>query len=48
MKDKLAKEKAVSTGLKSELEMPALKVQMIIVDVVLSAMAELMEEYKRG
>ena len=48
MKDELVKEKAVSTGLKSELEMAALKVQMIVVDAVLSARAELMEEYKRG
>ena len=43
-KDELAKEKAMSTGLKSELETTALKVQMIAVDVVLSARAELMEE----
>ena len=48
MKEELEKEKVVSTGLKSELEMVALKVKIIVVDAVLSAKAELMGEYKRG
>ena len=42
------KDELVSAGLKSELEMAALKVQTIAVDVVLSARAELMGEFKRG
>ena len=41
-------EKAVSAGLKTELETAALKVQTIAVDVVLSVRAELMGEFKRG
>ena len=41
-------EKAVSAGLRSELETAELKVQTIAVDAVLSARAELMGEYKRG
>ena len=48
VKDELAKEKVVSIGLKFELEEATLKVQTIVVDFVLSARAELMEEYKRG
>ena len=48
VRDELASEKAVSAGLKSELEVAALKVQAIAVDAVLSARAELMGEYKRG
>ena len=48
VQDELVSEKAVSAGLKTELEMVALKVQTIAVDVVLSARAELMGEFKRG
>ena len=48
VRDELASEKAMSTGLKTELEMAALKVQTIAVDVVLSRRAELMGEFKRG
>ena len=48
VKEELVKEKAMSTSLKFELEATALKVQTIAVDVVLSAKAELMGEYKRG
>ena len=40
--------KDMSASLKSELEMAALKVQTIAVDVVLSARAALMEEFKKG
>ena len=47
MRYELASEKAVSAGLKSELETAVLKVQTIVVDVVLSARAELMGEFKR-
>ena len=48
MRDELVSEKAVSAGLKTELETTALKVQTIAVDTVLSARAELMGECKRG
>ena len=48
MKDELVSERAMSTGLKSELEMATLKVQTIVVDAVLSTRAELMGEFKRG
>ena len=48
MKEELEKEKVVITGLKSELEMATLKVQTIAVDVVLSARAELIGEFKIG
>ena len=48
MTEELEKEKAVSTGLKSELETATLKMQNILMDFVLSARAELMGEYKRG
>ena len=48
VKDELASEKAVSAGLKTELEAAALKVQTITVDVVLSTRAELMGKFKRG
>ena len=47
-RDKQTSEKAVSAGLKAELETAAEKIQTIAVDVVLSARAELMGEYKRG
>ena len=48
VRDELAGEKAVSTGLKVELETAAERVQTIVVDAVLSARAELMGEFKRG
>ena len=48
MRDELDGEKAVSAGLRAELEMAAEKVQTIAVDAVLSAWAELMGEFKRG
>ena len=48
VRDELAGEKAVSAGLKVELETAAERVQTIAVDVVLSARAELMGEFKRG
>ena len=48
MRDELVSEKAVSAGLKSELETATLKVQTIVVDVVLSTRAKLMGEFKRG
>ena len=48
MKEELVSEMAVSAGLKSELEMATLKVQTIAVDVVLSARAELIGEFKIG
>ena len=48
MRDELASEKAVSAGLKTELETVALKVQTIVVDAVLSERVELMGEFKRG
>ena len=48
VRDELVSEKAVSAGLKTELETAALKVQTIAVDSVLSVRAELMGEYKRG
>ena len=48
VRDELVSEKAVSAGLKTELEMVALKVQTIVVDVVLSMRTELMGEFKRG
>ena len=48
VKDKLAKQKIENASLKSELETATLKVQTITVDVLLSARAELMEEFKRG
>jgi chromosome segregation ATPase len=44
----LAKEKAVNSGLREELESVTLKAQTIAVDAVLSARAELMEEFKKG
>ena len=44
----LTGEKAVSAGLRAELEEAAEKVQTIAVDAVLSARAELMGEFKRG
>ena len=44
----MVSERAVSAGLKSELETAALKVQTIVVDFVLSARAELMGKFKRG
>ena len=44
----MAKEKADNSGLREELEAALLKVQSIAVDAVLSARAELMEEFKRG
>ena len=48
VKDELAKEKAKNANLKVELETTVLKVQTIVVDAVLSARAELMEEFKKG
>ena len=48
VRDELAGEKAVSAGLKVELETTAERVQTIAVDAVLSARAELMGEFKRG
>ena len=48
VKDKLAKEKAENASLKAELETAVLKVQTIVVDAVLSAWAEFMEEFKKG
>ena len=48
VKDELVSVKAVSAGLKSELETAALKVQTIAADAMLSARAELMGEFKRG
>ncbi len=48
VRDELAGEKAISVGLKAELETAAEKVQSIAVDAVLSARAELMGEFKRG
>ena len=44
VRDELASEKAVSAGLKTELEVAALKVQTIAVDAMLSVRAELMGE----
>ena len=46
--DELTNEKAVSAGLKAELEAAEEKFQTIAVDAVLSARAELIAEYKRG
>ena len=48
VRDELASKKAMSAGLKTELETAALKVQTIAVDAMLSARAELMGEFKRG
>ena len=48
VQDELNGEKAVSAGLRAELEEAAEKVQTIAVDAVLSARAELMGEFKRG
>ena len=48
MKDELVSEKAVSAGLKSELETTTLKVKTVAVDAVISVRAELMGEFKRG
>ena len=47
-KEDLAKERADNSGLREELETATLKVQSIAVAAVLSAHAELMEEFKRG
>ena len=44
----MAKERADNSGLREELETATLKVQSIAVDTVLSARAELIEEFKRG
>ncbi|KAL5574014.1 hypothetical protein UlMin_023611 [Ulmus minor] len=48
VKEDLAKERADNSGLREELETATLKVQSIAMDAVLSARAELMEEFKRG
>ena len=48
MRDELRSEKAVSAGLRTELETATEKIQTMAVDVVLSARAELMGEYRRG
>ena len=48
LRDELSSEKAVSVGLKAELETAAKKIQTIVVDAVLSARAELMGEFKIG
>ena len=48
VQDELNGEKAVSAGLRAELETAAEKIQTIAVDAVLSARAELMGEFKRG
>ena len=48
VQDELNGEKAVSAGLRAELEEAAERVQTIAVDAVLSAWAELMGEFKRG
>ena len=48
VRGELSGERAVSVGLKAELETAAEKIQTIVVDAVLSARAELMGEYKRG
>ena len=47
-KEDLAKERADSFSLREEFETMRLKAQSIAVDAVLSARAELMEEYKKG
>ena len=47
VRDELVGEKAVSAGLKAELETAVEKIQTITVDVVLSARAELMGKFKR-
>ena len=47
-KEDLAKERADNSGLREELETATLKVKSIAVDAMLSARAELMEEFKRG
>ena len=47
-KEGLVKEKAENSSLREELEAAMLKVQSIAVDAVLSARAELMEEFRRG
>ena len=46
VQDELNGEKAVSVGLRAELEVATEKVQKIAVDAVLSARAELMREFK--
>ena len=48
VRDELSSEKAMSAGLKAELETAVEKIQTIAVDAVLSARAELMGEFKRG
>ena len=48
VRDELVGEKAVSAGLKVELETAAEKIQTMAVDAVLSTRAELMGEFKRG
>ena len=48
VKDELEVEKAVSASLKSELDSVTFEVQVIVVNVVLSAHAALMGEFKRG
>ena len=48
VRNELAGEKAVSAGLKVELETAAEKIQTMAVDAVHSARAELMGEFKRG
>lgn len=46
--DELSGEKAMSKGLKAELETAMVKIQTIAVDAMLSARAELMGQYKKG
>ena len=46
VRDELSGERAVSTGLKAELETATEKIQTIAVDAVLSARVELMGEFK--
>lgn len=48
VRDELAGEKAVSVGIKAELETAVEKIQTIAVDAILSARAELMGEFKHS
>ena len=48
VRDELTGEKAVTAGLKAELETAGEKIQTIAMDGVLNARAELMGEFKRG
>ena len=48
VRNELRSEKAVTAGLRTELETAVEKIQTIAVDAVLSTRAELMFEFKRG